>query len=85
MAGGNKVRCAVRIVGVGFAIVGVISPIARIIPSAERANGSKNREEPCGNEDEPKEEVAANVRAWMYWVGSRKENADVCETPYQGK
>lgn len=85
VARGDKVRCAVRIVGVGFAIVGVVGPVARIVPSIERANGSNNREEPCDNEDEPKEEVAANVCAGMYWVGSRKENANVREAPYQGK
>ena len=85
MARGDKVGCAVRIVGVGIAIVGVIRPVARIIPSVERANRSYDREEPCNNEDEPKEEIAANVRAWMYWIGSRKENADVCEAPNEGE
>ena len=85
MARGDQVRCAVRIVGIGVAIVGVIGVVARIVPSVERADGSNNREEPCDNEGEPKEEVAANVGAGMYWVGSRKENANVRETPYQGK
>ena len=82
---GDKVGCAVRIVGVGFAIVGVVGPVARIVPAVERANGSNNGKEPCDNEDEPKEEVAANVCAGMNWVGSRKENANVCETPYEGE
>ena len=85
VARGDQVRCAVRIVGIGVAIVGLIGVVARIVPSVERTNGSNNREEPCDNEDEPEEEVAANVGAGMYWVGSRKENANVRETPYEGK
>lgn len=85
MARGDKVRCAVRIVGIGFAIVGLISRLARIRPSVERANGSEDREKPGDNEDEPKEEVAANIRAWMYRVGSGQQDADVGKTPYKGE
>ena len=85
VARGDKVRCAVRIVGIGFAIVGLISRLARIRPSVERANGSEDREKPGDNEDEPKEEVAANIRAWMYRVGSGQQDADVGKTPYKGE
>lgn len=83
MIGGDDVACAVGVGGVVSVIVGIVVGVgvAGVIPIIERVDSSNGREEASDNEAKPKDEVAANVCAWVYWVGAGDENADICQAP----
>lgn len=83
MIGGDDVACAVGVGGVVSVVVGIVVRVgvAGVVPSIERVDGSNGREEAGDNEAKPKDEVAANVRAWVYGVGAGDENADICRAP----
>ena len=82
MIGGDNVACAVGVGGVVSVIVGSVAGVGvAVIPSIERVDGSNGREEAGDDEAKPKDEVAANVRAWVYGVGAGDENADICRAP----
>jgi len=87
VAGGDLIFRAVGIVGVGrgAARVGTGAIIVIVVAPNQVLNDAGGGVERCDDKSKPEKKVTANVGAWVNPFAVHEEDAEIGETPDEGK